>query len=235
MKFFITLFGLIVSLTGYHNNLQAMKPDFYVINFYDLIRDKSVLAELKNTPDYLNAVGINHDEEQSVGLLNKEGFKKIVLSHQKYEAPITSKALETFIAKHHQNEHGVERVDQSQLICEIQLSDNCLNMNELLEHVAEFLFTLKFDNYNQISIPYVIVQITDFTFSLYRHEAYKTVQIEEISHATMNYPNCFNNLFIKHASCCTASLCACPWLYSGVVPFIVLTWVLCVIILANAN
>ncbi len=212
-----------------------MQPALYVINFYDVITDKSVFAELKNTCGYHNTLGVNHDEEQSVGLLTQEGFKKIVLSRQKYEQPISSEALEPFIMKHHQPKYGVERVDQSQLICEIQLSDKNLNMNELLEHISEVLFNVKFDNHNQISIPYVIVQFNDFTFSMYRHEICKTVQVEEISRTIMSYPNCFKNELIKQTSCCTASLCACPWLYSGVVPFIVLTWVLCVIILANAN
>lgn len=233
MKSFSTMLVLAFLSLSHHSNLQAMQQESYLINFYDLITDKTILAELQNTQQHAQALSINDDEEHLQGMITQEGFKKILQSREHLKEKFLVSTLKELIKKHSQ-EH-FDSFEQKNLIAEITISDGAIDQNDWFDHLSQFLFTHITIQKNQITIPNIIIQFTDYTISLYDHNSCKTVALEKISSLIASYPATCDNLIIRHSFCCTTSLCLCPAAYAFIVPVVILTWVLWFVILANAS
>lgn len=233
MKFFSTIVVLAFLSLSHHSNLQSMQQESYLINLYDLITDKSLLAELQNTQQHGQALSINDDEELLHGMLTQEGFRKVLQSREGLNEQLLVSALKELIKKH--NPEDFDYSEQRILIAEMQINNESIDSKEWFEHLSQFLFTHVTIQKNQITIPNVIIQFTDYTVSLYQHNSNKTVALEEITSLIAAYPPACENLIMRHSLCCTTSLCVCPFAYAFIVPFVIITWVLWFVILANAS
>ena len=233
MKFFSAIFML--AFLSLSSDLQAMQQESYLINFYDLTNDKSVIAELQSTQKHMQSMSINDDEESLQGMLTQEGFRKILQSREDLKERLSVAALKELIQKNNQPNFDSSKAEEKKLIAEMQIDNESIDSKEWFEHLSQFLFTHVTIQKNQITIPNVIIRFTDYTVSLYEHDSSKTVALEKITPLIDAYPPACDNLIVRHSLCCTTSLCVCPFAYAFIVPVVIITWVLWFVILANAS